>query len=199
MRIRPDGEVIFENQRADHAGWRGRGSKGQSLPGWRRHQSGWPEEAGVRRQRTRVRRRGGLRRCRAQSQVRRWRCARDHEGPVGGPGMREMLGVTALIYGQGMGEKVALITDGRFSGATRGMCIGYVPPGIIRRRSAGAGARRRPHPDRCRCAPHGFANRRPRIRDAPSGMATPAAAASRRDTRQICASGRSGAARCRHA
>src|SRR5712672_2039892 len=51
-----------------------------------------------------------------------------NEGPVGGPGMREMLGVTALIYGQGMGEKVALITDGRFSGATRGMYIGYVSP-----------------------------------------------------------------------
>jgi dihydroxy-acid dehydratase len=51
-----------------------------------------------------------------------------NEGPVGGPGMREMLGVTALIYGQGMGEKVALITDGRFSGGTRGMCIGYVSP-----------------------------------------------------------------------
>jgi dihydroxy-acid dehydratase len=51
-----------------------------------------------------------------------------NEGPVGGPGMREMLGVTALIYGQGMGEKVALITDGRFSGATRGVCIGYVSP-----------------------------------------------------------------------
>ena len=51
-----------------------------------------------------------------------------NEGPVGGPGMREMLGVTALIYGQGMGEKVALITDGRFSGATRGMCVGYVAP-----------------------------------------------------------------------
>src|SRR5258708_5159657 len=51
-----------------------------------------------------------------------------NEGPVGGPGMREMLGVTALIYGQGMGEKVALITDGRSSGATRGMCIGYVSP-----------------------------------------------------------------------
>jgi dihydroxy-acid dehydratase len=51
-----------------------------------------------------------------------------NEGPVGGPGMREMLGVTALIYGQGMGEQVALITDGRFSGATRGMCIGYVSP-----------------------------------------------------------------------
>ena len=51
-----------------------------------------------------------------------------HEGPVGGPGMQEMLGVTALIYGQGMGEQVALVTDGRFSGATRGMCIGYVAP-----------------------------------------------------------------------
>lgn len=42
--------------------------------------------------------------------------------------MREMLGVTALIYGQGMGEQVALLTDGRFSGATRGMCIGYASP-----------------------------------------------------------------------
>jgi dihydroxy-acid dehydratase len=51
-----------------------------------------------------------------------------NEGPRGGPGMREMLGVTALIYGQGLGEKVALITDGRFSGATRGICIGHVSP-----------------------------------------------------------------------
>ena len=51
-----------------------------------------------------------------------------NEGPKGGPGMREMLGVTALIYGQGMGEKVALLTDGRFSGATRGMMIGYIGP-----------------------------------------------------------------------
>jgi dihydroxy-acid dehydratase len=51
-----------------------------------------------------------------------------NEGPVGGPGMREMLGVTALIYGQEMGDKVALVTDGRFSGATRGMCVGYVAP-----------------------------------------------------------------------
>jgi dihydroxy-acid dehydratase len=51
-----------------------------------------------------------------------------NEGPRGGPGMREMLGVTALIYGQGMGESVALLTDGRFSGATRGMCIGHVGP-----------------------------------------------------------------------
>ena len=51
-----------------------------------------------------------------------------NEGPVGGPGMREMLGLTALIYGQGMGEKVALLTDGSFSGATRGMCIGHAAP-----------------------------------------------------------------------
>jgi dihydroxy-acid dehydratase len=51
-----------------------------------------------------------------------------NRGPVGGPGMREMLGVTALIYGQQMGEKVALVTDGRFSGATRGICVGHVPP-----------------------------------------------------------------------
>jgi dihydroxy-acid dehydratase len=51
-----------------------------------------------------------------------------YEGPKGGPGMREMLGVTALLYGQGAGEKVALVTDGRFSGATRGMMVGYVSP-----------------------------------------------------------------------
>jgi dihydroxy-acid dehydratase len=51
-----------------------------------------------------------------------------NEGPVGGPGMQEMLGVTALIYGQKMGESVALVTDGRFSGATRGICVGYVAP-----------------------------------------------------------------------
>ena len=51
-----------------------------------------------------------------------------YEGPRGGPGMREMLSVTSAIYGQGMGDKVALITDGRFSGGTRGFCIGHVGP-----------------------------------------------------------------------
>jgi dihydroxy-acid dehydratase len=51
-----------------------------------------------------------------------------YEGPVGGPGMREMLGVTAAINGQGLGRDVLLITDGRFSGATRGMCIGHIAP-----------------------------------------------------------------------
>ncbi len=51
-----------------------------------------------------------------------------YEGPKGGPGMREMLSTTAALYGQGMGAKVALITDGRFSGASRGFCIGHIGP-----------------------------------------------------------------------
>jgi dihydroxy-acid dehydratase len=51
-----------------------------------------------------------------------------YEGPKGGPGMREMLATTAAIYGQGMGKEVALITDGRFSGGTRGFCVGHVSP-----------------------------------------------------------------------
>jgi dihydroxy-acid dehydratase len=51
-----------------------------------------------------------------------------YEGPRGGPGMREMLATTSALYGQGMGDKVALITDGRFSGATRGFCVGHVGP-----------------------------------------------------------------------
>ncbi len=51
-----------------------------------------------------------------------------YEGPRGGPGMREMLAVTAAVSGMGMGEKVALLTDGRFSGATRGICIGHISP-----------------------------------------------------------------------
>lgn len=51
-----------------------------------------------------------------------------YEGPRGGPGMREMLSTTAALYGQGMGSKVALVTDGRFSGATRGFCVGHIGP-----------------------------------------------------------------------
>jgi dihydroxy-acid dehydratase len=51
-----------------------------------------------------------------------------YEGPKGGPGMREMLSTTAALYGQGMGDRVALVTDGRFSGATRGFCIGHIGP-----------------------------------------------------------------------
>lgn len=55
-----------------------------------------------------------------------------YEGPAGGPGMREMLGVTAAIVGEGLGESVALMTDGRFSGATRGVMIGHVAPEAFR-------------------------------------------------------------------
>jgi dihydroxy-acid dehydratase len=51
-----------------------------------------------------------------------------YEGPKGGPGMREMLGVTAALVGEGLGESVALLTDGRFSGATRGLMAGHVAP-----------------------------------------------------------------------
>ncbi|HRF98615.1 MAG TPA: dihydroxy-acid dehydratase, partial [Aggregatilineales bacterium] len=51
-----------------------------------------------------------------------------YEGPIGGPGMREMLGVTAALVGQGLGQSVALLTDGRFSGGTRGLMIGHVAP-----------------------------------------------------------------------
>ena len=113
--------------------------------------------------------------------------------------MREMLGVTALIYGQGMGEKVALITDGRFSGATRGMCIGYVSPesfvggplALVRdgdRIRIDAGARRMD----LLIDDAEFAERR-------QGLEAAAAAASGRRARQICASGRPGARRRGHA
>ena len=60
-----------------------------------------------------------------------------YEGPRGGPGMREMLSTTAALYGQGMGNSVALITDGRFSGATRGFCVGHVGPEAAERASVG--------------------------------------------------------------
>ena len=55
-----------------------------------------------------------------------------YEGPAGGPGMREMLHVTAAIIGEGLGEQVALITDGRFSGATHGLMVGHVAPEAVR-------------------------------------------------------------------
>jgi dihydroxy-acid dehydratase len=55
-----------------------------------------------------------------------------YEGPRGGPGMREMLGVTGALVGEGLGESVALLTDGRFSGATRGLMVGHVAPEAAR-------------------------------------------------------------------
>ena len=77
-----------------------------------------------------------------------------YEGPRGGPGMREMLSTTAALYGQGMGDKVALITDGRFSGATRGFCIGHVGPEAAVGGPIGAAEGRRHHRDRCRSRHH---------------------------------------------
>ena len=73
-----------------------------------------------------------------------------YEGPRGGPGMREMLSTTAALYGLGMGEKVALITDGRFSGATRGFCIGHVGPEAAEGGPIALVARRRHHRHRRR-------------------------------------------------
>ncbi len=61
-----------------------------------------------------------------------------NEGPAGGPGMREMLAVTAALVGQGLGEHVALLTDGRFSGATRGLMAGHVAPEAVRGGPIGA-------------------------------------------------------------
>jgi dihydroxy-acid dehydratase len=70
-----------------------------------------------------------------------------YEGPKGGPGMREMLSTTAALYGQGAGDTVALITDGRFSGGTRGFCIGHVGAGGSGRRADRVAKRRRHHHD----------------------------------------------------
>ncbi len=64
------------------------------------------------------------------------------EGPAGGPGMREMLAVTAAIVGEGLGEEVSLITDGRFSGATQGFMVAHVAPEAVRGGPIGALARR---------------------------------------------------------
>ena len=78
-----------------------------------------------------------------------------YEGPQGGPGMREMLSTTAALYGQGMGDKVALITDGRFSGATRGFCIGHVGPEAAVGGPIGLLQGRRHHHDRRHRRDHG--------------------------------------------
>ena len=77
-----------------------------------------------------------------------------YEGPKGGPGMREMLATTAALYGQGTGGKVALITDGRFSGATRGFCVGHVGPEAAVGGPIALRPRRRHHRDRRRQGHH---------------------------------------------
>ena len=66
-----------------------------------------------------------------------------NEGPAGGPGMREMLAVTAALVGRGLGEEVALLTDGRFCGATHGLMVGHVAPEAVKGGPIGAGSRRR--------------------------------------------------------
>ena len=71
-----------------------------------------------------------------------------YEGPKGGPGMREMLAITGAIKGAGLGKDVLLVTDGRFSGGTTGLCVGPHRPGGRRRRTDRVRPRRRPDPAR---------------------------------------------------
>ena len=71
-----------------------------------------------------------------------------YEGPKGGPGMREMLAVTGAIKGAGLGKDVLLLTDGRFSGGTTGLCVGHVAPEAVDGGPIALVARRRPHPAR---------------------------------------------------
>ena len=76
-----------------------------------------------------------------------------NEGPAGAPGMPEMLSITSAIVGRGLGESVALVTDGRFSGATRGLMVGHVAPEAVRGGPIAARARRGRDHDRRRRAP----------------------------------------------
>ena len=105
-----------------------------------------------------------------------------NEGPAGGPGMREMLAVTAALVGEGLGEEVALLTDGRFSGATRGFMAGHVAPEALRRRPDRRGPRRRHDHDRRRQPPHGRRAHRRGDRRA----ASPPTRARRRRTPTAC-------------
>ena len=97
-----------------------------SLPGTERHQAGRPGP-GVRVRRGMLPRRQGTGRSSPGDII-----VIRNEGPAGGPGMREMLQVTAAIVGEGLGEEVALLTDGRFSGATRGLMVGHVAPEAVK-------------------------------------------------------------------
>ncbi len=86
-----------------------------------------------------------------------------YEGPKGGPGMREMLAITGAIKGAGLGKDVLLLTDGRFSGGTTGLCVGHVAPEAVGRRPDRLRARRRQdHPRRPQPDARGRAGRRRR-------------------------------------
>ena len=102
------------------------------------------------------------------------------KGPKGGPGMREMLAVTGAIKGAGLGKDVLLLTDGRFSGGTTGLCIGHVAPEAVDGGPIAFVARRRPDPARRR-GPHARpARRRRRAGRAPRGLDAAAAGATAR-------------------
>jgi dihydroxy-acid dehydratase len=105
-----------------------------------------------------------------------------YEGPKGGPGMREMLSITSLIMGAGLGKSVALITDGRFSGGTHGFVVGHITPEAQTGRRAGAGAGRRRHYHRRR---EQSAHRRPERRRA--GAAPRSLGGPRTQVHQRCA------------
>ena len=113
-----------------------------------------------------------------------------YEGPKGGPGMREMLAVTGAIKGAGLGKDVLLLTDGRFSGGTTGLCIGHVAPEAAVGGPIALVAGRRPHPPRHR-RPHARpAGRRRRARAAAGRLEAAAAALRLRRARQVRQAGR---------
>ena len=147
----PDGEVIgaFKPRGSLYA-LRGNLAPDGCVTEARGHRAARPHRPGAR-----VRRRGSRARtpC-GRARSRRATCSScATRGPAGGPGMREMLGVTSSVVGAGLGESVALVTDGRFSGATRGLMVGHVAPEAARGGPIAAGPRRRRGDDRRRRGP----------------------------------------------
>ena len=108
-----------------------------------------------------------------------------YEGPKGGPGMQEMLAPTSALIGQGLGESVGLITDGRFSGGTWGMVVGHVAPEALRRRHDRARRGRRLDHDRRAQAPDPAQRRRRRARAPPRSVAAAEAALHARPAREV--------------
>ena len=130
VRWNPDQDVIREAQQADLADRRRRRPPRQPRARGRHREGRRAEDPANSRVRptASIRKKSASRRSRRASYKEGEVLVIRYEGPRGGPGMREMLSTTAALYGQGAGEKVALITDGRFSGGTRGFCIGHVGP-----------------------------------------------------------------------
>ena len=121
-----------------------------------------------------------------------------YEGPKGGPGMQEMLAPTSALIGQGLGESVGLITDGRFSGGTWGMVVGHVAPEAYVGGTIALVAGRRPHHHRRPPAPHPVARRRRGARPPPRGMATAEAALHQGRIGEIHEAGFDGEPGCDH-